>query len=177
MTEKILLSEQKIAEKIQELASQISMYYKGSPFVLVGVLKGACAFTADLQRALYKFGCKNFSISFITLRSYTAGTESSKQPRLVQDIDFDPQGKHVLVIDEVIDTGISLSYITDLFQKRGAASIKTCVLISKPSRREISFEPDYIGFTMSDVWLEGYGMDTDEYGRGNPDIIEGPSVR
>ncbi len=174
--QKILVKAEDIAQKVKELALRISIDYKKQPFMLVSILKGAHVFTADLERALYQANCTHQRLCFITLRTYVTGTESSKEPKLVHDIDFDPKDKHILLVDDVFDTGVSLGYLAELFTERGAASVKSCVLISKSSKREAVYEPEYVGFVLPDVWLEGYGMDTDERGRANPDIIIGPST-
>jgi hypoxanthine phosphoribosyltransferase len=176
MKGEILIHEKEIAKKIDELAARISVDYKNQSFVVVSILKGANIFAADLQRAIYKTGCTQFRVSFIGIRTYVSGTQSSKQPKLVHGIDFDPAGKHILLLDDVIDSGISLKHVVGLLTEQRAASVKSCVLISKTSPRDVVYEPEYCGFTLPDVWLEGYGMDTNEHGRGNPHIIEGPSI-
>jgi hypoxanthine phosphoribosyltransferase len=169
----VLIDAKTITNRLDEISSLIAVDYP-SEFVLVSILKGSCTVTADLQRALYKVGCTKFSTSFITLKSYLSGTESSRKPKLVQDVDFDPQNKHILLVDDIIDTGYTLLFLHRHLKERGA-SVHSFVLLSKPERREVDYEADYVGFTIPNVWVEGYGMDSDEKGRGNPDIIVGPS--
>ena len=172
----ILIKSSDIEKRLQSLASQIAVDYGKKSFMLVGILKGASTVLADLQRALYNAGCHDFTINFIKVSSYGLKTENTKGPQLIQKLDFDPKNENILIVDDIIDTGLSIQYIEKLLKARKAASIRSFTLLSKPSKRLVKFEPDYIGFIVPDVWIEGYGMDTKEYGRGNPDIIVGSSL-
>lgn len=171
----VLIGEDKIKERLESLAKQIAEDYKDTSLLIVGILKGACMVISDLQKALYKSDYKNFQISFVTVKSYFSATESSKNPHLVQDIDSDPEGAEILLVDDIIDTGISLRFVHHTLKDRGAKSVKSLALLSKPDRREVDYKADYVGFIIPNIWVEGYGMDSDEKGRGNPNIIVGPS--
>ena len=171
MNDKIITRDQ-IANKLQELAQRIAKEYHGKSFILVGILKGAYVVTADLSRALYEAGCTDFEVSFVILKSYRESTTVSKAVTLVTDIDIDPKNRHILLVDDIFDTGKSFAFITKYMKMQGASSVKGFALLAKPARHEVSYRPDYIGFTVPNVWIEGYGMDSAEKGRGNPDVIE-----
>jgi hypoxanthine phosphoribosyltransferase len=113
-------------------------------------------------------------ISFITLKSYPDGTKAKYEPKIVQDMDINPEGRRVLLVDDVLDTGRSLEIIHKLLKAKKAKSVESLALVDKPERRQVDYKTDYIGFTLSDIWLQGYGMDTAEVGRADPDIIVGP---
>ena len=161
---------------MEEIAQAITHDYKDESFVIVSILKGACILTADLQRVLYTLQCRQFRTSFVSIRTYRSGTESSRNPQLIQDVDFDPKDEQILLVDDIIDTGISLRFLHHIMTERGAKSVRSFAFLSKPERREVDYEANYVGFSVPNVWVEGYGMDSDEYGRGNPNIIVGPSI-
>lgn len=167
----ILFTQDTIHKRLSELANEITQKYHNKQLLLIGVLKGSFIFLADLQRTLYKNGCTDTEICFITVKSYFAGKISSKHPKIVTDIDCDVKGKHVLLIDDIFDTGNTLAYLSNVMKARRAASVASLVLLSKPARHEVMYRPTYIGFTITNQWVEGYGMDSAEKGRGNPDII------
>jgi hypoxanthine phosphoribosyltransferase len=171
----ILISSQEIKESLQKIAQIIAKDQSNQKCTIVGVLKGACLLVADLQRELYKAGMKNVEINFVKIKSYLSGTQSSRQPMLTSEIDFYPKDKNILIVDDIIDTGLTLKFLSTLLLKKGAASVRSLTLVSKPNRREVEFEPDYTCFEIPDVWIQGYGMDTNELGRNNPDIIIGPA--
>lgn len=162
-----LLSSDVIAKRIDELAKQIKTDYQGQPLVLVGVLKGAFVLLADLSRSLWHHGFADIDIDFVGITSYGTDTESSKNPHIYLDLTTNIENRHVLIIEDIIDTGYSLDALIRILRVRQPASLKTLVLLSKKSRREVTVPVDYIGFEI-DGWLEGYGLDVH---RHRPDIV------
>jgi len=170
----ILIPNELITERIKELAFNIAKKYKGQRLLIVGILKGAFKITADLTSELHRQGLTNLEISFVTLKSYPDGTKAKYEPQIVQDMDLSPEGRAVLLLDDVLDTGRSLEVVHRLIKDRGAASVESFVLVDKPDSRQVSFKADYVGFTIPSVWIQGYGMDTGEIGRAEPNIVAGP---
>lgn len=164
------ITKEEIKERVSQLAEEIARDYEGKELLLVGVLKGAVPFTADLMRELYEKGYDELEVDFIAVSSYGQGTQSSKQPRIVKDLEESIEGRHVLIVEDIVDTGYSFDTLLRIFQARNPASLKTCAFISKPARREKEVPIDYLGMKVEDEWLEGYGMDTNEKGRGYPFI-------
>jgi hypoxanthine phosphoribosyltransferase len=169
-TFKTLIDGQSINHKITSLAQSIAQSYRGKEVVLVGVLKGSYLFLADLSRELYRQGLTDFEVDFLGIESYGQDTESSKNPRITHDLTTNILGRHVLIVEDIIDTGYSLDVLTRLLTERRPASLASVVLLSKISRRELNINPDYIGFEV-DGWIEGYGLDTNQKHRGRPDIV------
>lgn len=163
---KILISEQDIQRRVAELAAEISQHYadKGD-LVLIGVLKGAFIFLADLARKL----SIPRSIEFIAVSSYQDSSVSGAV-RLVMDLRQSIEGKHALVVEDIVDTGRTLHYLMDLLRARGPKSVKTCTLLHKSERAEVDVELDYVGFDVPDVWVVGYGLDFAEQNRTLPYI-------
>jgi hypoxanthine phosphoribosyltransferase len=171
MSQEILYTEKQIATRVAELAHTIAKDYNGRTLVLVGILKGAFIITADLVRALHKEGYTDVEVSFLILKSYYASTTVAKDVTLVTDIDIDPKGRHILLVDDIFDTGKSFAFVDKHMKMQGAASVEGFALLAKPERHEVLYRPKYVGFEVPDKWVEGYGMDSAEKGRGNPDII------
>jgi hypoxanthine phosphoribosyltransferase len=169
-----LIFHELISERIKELSSDIVGKYKDQKLLIVGILKGAFKITADLTSELHRQGLTGLEISFITMKSYPDGTKAKYEPQIVQDMDLSPEGRVVLLVDDVLDTGRSLAVVHKLIKDRGVASVESFVLVDKPDRRQVSYKADYVGFTIPDVWIQGYGMDTGEVGRGESNIIAGP---
>lgn len=167
----ILLSPELITARLDQLAQEISQKYPGQRLLLVGVLRGAFILTADLCRALYRAGLTDIEIDFVEITSYADKTESSRNPRLIKDVETDVTGRHILLVEDIVDTGYSLAALQALLSVRGIASLETFVLLSKPKRREIAVPVEYVGFEVSD-WVEGYGLDTDQFGRANPAVVK-----
>jgi hypoxanthine phosphoribosyltransferase len=166
-----VISEAEIQKRIEVLATEIVQEYDNKQVLLVGVLKGSVIFLADLVRELWRQQLTDVEIDFIGISSYENGdTESSKNPRITMDLSSNVRGRHVLLVEDVVDTGYSLEALTRLLTQRQPASIKTAVLLSKISRREVGVRVDYVGFEI-DGWIEGYGLDTDEKFRGRPNIV------
>lgn len=170
----VLISHEIIQERIKELSAEIAEKYKGKQLLIVGVLKGAFKIVSDLTSELHKQGLTDLEISFITMKSYPDGTTAKYEPRIVQDMDISSEGRPVLLVDDVLDTGRSLEIVDKLIKSRGAVSVESFALVDKPERRQVDYKANYVGFTIPNIWLQGYGMDTRELGRGEPNIIVGP---
>ncbi len=162
-----LITQTQIRERIAQLAQTIATDYKGEKIVLVGVLKGSFIFLADLSRALWEAGFEATEIDFVGISSYGDDTETSRNPRIYLDLSTDIQNRHVLIVEDIVDTGYSLESLLRILNSRHPASLKTCVLLSKTSRREIQVPVEYIGFDV-DGWIEGYGLDVR---RSCPDVL------
>ena len=164
---KTLISEQDIGTRVDELAAQISSDYadKGE-LVLIGVLKGAFIFLADLSRRL----TIPRLIEFIAISSYQHGSEPSGAVRLVMDVRASIAGRHVLIVEDIVDAGHTLHYLIDMLKSRGPASVRTCTLLHKVHKTEVDVEVDYLGFTIGDAWVVGYGLDFAEQDRTLPYI-------
>jgi len=166
-TIKTLFSETDIKRRVDQMAVKIAQDYQGKEVLLVGVLRGAFIFLADLSRQLWKHGMRSFEIDFVGISSYNNNLESSKNPRITLDLSEDVQGRHVILVEDIVDTGYSLDALQRLLGERRPASLHTAVLLSKTSRREIEVEVTYIGFEI-DGWIEGYGLDNN---RGRPEVV------
>jgi hypoxanthine phosphoribosyltransferase len=158
------ISAERIAGRVRELAAKISADYAGRNLLLVGVLKGAWVFMADLVRQLtIPVRC-----DFVRVTSYGMETVTSGEPRLLLDIAESAAGADVLVVDDIIDTGVSISWLVEHLQKKVPASLRLCVLLDKPSRRRVLIQPDYVGFEIPDRFVVGYGLDCGEKYRELP---------
>ena len=162
---KVLLGRQQIEAKIGELAAAIERDYRDKNPLLVGVLKGSFIFLADLVRAL----SLPLEIEFVRLSSYV-GRDTSGRVEVVQDVRTSIEGRHVLVVEDIVDTGLSLNFLLEHLRRKNPASLKLCALLDKPSRRRVSLSIDYLGFTIPDRFVVGYGLDYDEKFRHLPDI-------
>lgn len=164
---KILISEEDIQSRVLELAGQISEDYEGrGEVVLIGVLKGSFIFLADLSRKL----TVPRVIEFIAVSSYGSGSHSSGAVRLVMDVRGNIEGKHVLIVEDIVDTGHTLAYLIKLLRTRKPASLRTCALVRKANRAEVAVPLDYLGFDIPDEWVVGYGLDYAETHRTLPYI-------
>lgn len=170
----ILIPHSIIRTRIKEVAREVAKDYKNKDLLVVGVLKGAFKLVSDFTYDLHELGINHLHVSFIALKSYPKGTVAQRKSKLVKDIDINPKDRHVLLVDDILDTGKSLSLVTNLIKNRGAKSVKSFVLLDKPERREVNFNADYTGIKIPNIWVQGYGMDTDEVGRAEPNIIIGP---
>jgi hypoxanthine phosphoribosyltransferase len=159
--DRVLLDQETIAARVEELAAQISQDYAGvENLVLVGVLKGAFIFLADLTRKL----TIPHSVDFIALSSYNRGSTEPGAVRLIMDTRTAVTGGHVLIVEDILDTGHTLDYLVRSFRARYVASLRTCVLTSKPERLQVEATVDYLGFEIPNVWVVGYGLDySDKY--------------
>jgi hypoxanthine phosphoribosyltransferase len=163
---KILISRDEIAKAVDRLASEIKRDYQGKQPLLIGVLKGSFMFMADLIRQLDL----PLELDFIGLSSYGAARESSGKVRVVQGVKTPIKGRDILVIEDIVDTGITISFLLDYLKKKKPASLKLCALTDKPSRRRVPVPIDYLGFTVPDEFIVGYGLDLDQRFRNLPDI-------
>ena len=163
---RVLISREEIEATIRKLASEIKEDYHDKHPLLIAILKGSFMFMADLIRFL------NFplEVEFIRLSSYGRSRESSGKIKVVQGLRCPIKGRHVLVVEDIVDTGLTTSFLLDYLQKRGPASLKVCALTDKPSRRQIPVTIDYLGFSIPDKFIVGYGIDWDEKFRYLPDI-------
>lgn len=162
----VLITEEKIRERVTEFAQRISRDYAGQELVLVGVLKGAFILLADLSRQLTIL----HRVEFIALSSYGQTSVSTGAVRLIMDLRGDIEGKHVLIVEDIVDTGHTLHYLMSLLKTRRPASLRTCALVRKSDRAEVEVEIDYLGFDIPDVWVVGYGLDYAEQYRTLPYI-------
>ncbi|MBI2980440.1 MAG: hypoxanthine phosphoribosyltransferase [Chloroflexi bacterium] len=163
---RILFRRQEIAAAVKKLAAEISRDYQGKSPLLLGILKGSFVFMADLIRLL-DFPVE---VEFVRLSSYGRGTESSGKIKVVQGLRSQVRSRDVLVVEDIVDTGLTVAFLLDYLQKKKPASLKLCVLTDKPSRRQVPVTIDYLGFTVPDKFLVGYGLDCDEKFRNLPDI-------
>ena len=163
----ILFDRKIISNRIANIAYRIDKDFNGGDLIVVCVLKGSFLFTSDLIRSISKEEC---IIDFVKVSSYGSGTESSGEIKLTKDIEVDIKDKNVLVVDDILDTGLSLFYLTNLLIVRNPKVLKTCVLLDKPSRRKYDIKADYVGFEIEDKFVVGYGLDYNEKYRELPDI-------
>ncbi len=162
----LLFSQETIATRVRELGGQISRDYMGHEILLVGVLKGAFVFLADLMRTLQVTA----QVQFVRLASYGTGTTSGGHVHLTQDLEGSMVGRHVLVVEDILDSGLTLSVLFQQLRAREPASLKLCVLLNKRIRRRYEITPDYVGFDVPDDFVVGYGIDYAECYRQLPDI-------
>jgi len=166
-TTNTLISQADIHTRIQSLAAEIERDYPaGEGIHLVAVLKGGFMFMADLVRAM----SERVTMDFMAVSSYGKGTTSSGQVRVLKDLDSNVEGRHVILVEDIVDTGLTLHYLQDLLRARAPKTLKTACLLSKPSRRKVDVAVDYIGFTIEDHFVVGYGLDYAEKYRNLPYI-------
>ena len=163
---KILVSREEIAKRVAELGKQISEDYKGESVTLVCTLRGASIFFADLVREIEG----DVEIDFIAVSSYGAGTKSSGEVKMIKDLSEPIKDKNVIIVEDIIDTGITLCYLKKLLLARAPKSLKVCSLLDKPSRRQVDFKGDYIGFEIENEFVVGYGLDYGEKMRNFKDV-------
>ena len=166
----VLISAEEIQTKVQELGQKINAHYANSDkeLVLIGLLRGSVLFMADLCRTIHK----PHELDFMTVSSYGGGTVSSRDVKILKDLDGEIRGKDVLVVEDIIDSGNTLNKVMEILQTREPNSIEICSLISKPSRREIELEVKFMGFEIEDKFIVGYGLDYDQKYRHIPFIGE-----
>ena len=162
----VMISEEEIAKKVEELAKQIEKDYEGEQLLVVGILKGASVFVSDLIRKINL----DVNIDFMSVSSYGNGTESSGTVRILKDLDVDIAGKNVLIVEDIIDSGLTLSNLVKELEIRNPKSLKLCPLLDKPKRRTSNIPVDYDGFVIEDKFIVGYGIDWAEKYRNLPYI-------
>jgi hypoxanthine phosphoribosyltransferase len=162
----ILLTSDQIQTRIGEMAREIERDHSGGDVHLVGVLKGGFMFMADLVRAMNG----RVTLDFMALSSYGKSSTSSGEVRVMKDLDYGLEGRRVVIVEDIVDTGLTLTYLQDILRARAPQSLKTACLLSKPSRRKVDVVVDYIGFTIEDRFVVGYGLDYAEQYRNLPHI-------
>jgi hypoxanthine phosphoribosyltransferase len=171
--EEIVITQNQLQTRVQELAQQIAADYDGKPLLLVGVLKGGVVFMTDLFRALDR----PVEMDFMAVSSYGASTTTSGIVRILKDLDAPIEEKHVLLVEDIVDSGLTLRYIAELLEGRNPASLKVCVLLDKGKAGDTGIEVAYLGFTIPDRFVVGYGLDYDQIYRNLPYVgVLKPSV-
>lgn len=170
---KVLISQQELHKKVEELGAQISRDYAGKNLMMVSVLKGSVVFMADLMRAV-TVPCE---IDFMSVSSYGHGVKTSGVVKIVKDLDIDLKNRDLLIVEDILDSGMTLNYIKNMLEQRGTRSIKICTLLDKPERRQVDLQADYSGFSVPDEFVVGYGLDFAERYRNLPYVgVLKPSV-
>ena len=168
---KVLFGQKQIADRVAELGRQIDHDYAGQSIVLLGVLKGAAIFLADLARNI----TVDCTFDFVAVSSYGKAQKTSGAVKLIKDVDQPIEGKHVIIVEDILDTGLTLDFLQKLFQQHQPRSLRIATLLDKPSRRLVKIEADYVGFKIPNQFVLGYGMDYAERFRNLPDICLMPS--
>ena len=161
----VMISQEKIAARVKEMGAKISKDFAGKPIVVIGVLKGSFLFLADLVRAIEN----PLTVDFLGVSSYS-GTESTGVVKITHDLTKPIQGKHVLIVEDIVDTGLTLQYLVENLKTRNPASLKVACLLDKPSRAKVRVPLEYVGFTIDDEFVVGYGLDYDGLYRNLPHI-------
>jgi hypoxanthine phosphoribosyltransferase len=164
--EEVLITQEQLEQKVLELGTAITRDYEGRPLLLLCVLKGALMFLADLARAIDL----PLEMDFMVVSSYGSTTESSGVVRIVKDLEESIEGKHVLIVEDIVDSGLTLHYMLEVLRTRNPASLRVCTLIDKVKEREKIVTPDYIGFQVADRFVVGYGLDYAQHYRNLPYI-------
>lgn len=159
-----LISEEQLHQKVAQIGKQVSADYQDKNLLMVSVLKGSVVFMADLMREI-SIPCE---IDFMCVSSYGSGTKTSGVVKIIKDLDIDLKNRDLLIVEDILDSGMTLSYIKEMLKQRGTKSIKICTLLDKPERRKADITPDYVGFTVPDEFVVGYGLDYDEKYRNLP---------
>lgn len=172
----IILKEEEIAACVAALGSKIAEDYKGKDLLIVPVFLGAKVVAEDLEDAIKRSGHTSFDSSPMRISSYD-GPNSQGKIEVLYEPKVSPKGRNVLLVDDIIDKGYSLNFLDRTMREKGAASVKSFALLSKPAARKVNFKPDYVGFDKipKEIWVEGYGMDSFGWGRENPNIVAGPT--
>lgn len=159
-----MFDEATIAARVRELAARIRADHLDTPLLFICVLKGSILFCADLMRAL---GDHHVEVAFLAVKSYE-GTRSTGSVRLIHDLDISIEDRHCIIVEDIVDTGLTLNYLRNTLELRNPASLKIVSLLDKPERRKVAIEPDYVGFVIPDRFVIGYGLDFDERYRNLP---------
>ena len=166
LKDELLLTKEQIAVRVKEMAAQITEDFRGKDLTVICILKGAVVFFVDLIREIDL----PMSMDFMAISSYGSATKSSGVVRILKDLDKPINGKHVLVVEDIVDSGMTLSFLRENLLSRGAASLHIATLLDKPERRRVPLHVDYFGFVIPDEFVVGYGLDYDEKYRNLPDI-------
>ncbi len=162
----ILITEEEICAKAKEVGAQITKDYEGKEVILVGILRGSVPWMAELMKRINL----DIKIDFMACSSYGSGKKTSGQVRINKDVELDVTDKDIIIVEDIVDSGITLEYLKTYFENRHASSIKVCALLDKPTGRKANIEPDYFGFTVGDQFIVGYGLDYDQRYRNLPYI-------
>lgn len=162
----VMITEEEIRSRVKKLGEEITRDFTGEPLLAICVLKGACVFLSDLIRAIGV----DTSIDFMAVSSYGSATQSSGVVRILKDLDTSIEGKNVLIVEDIIDSGLTLHYLRDYLMARNPKTLKICTLLDKPERREAEISADYTGFTIENKFIVGYGLDYNEKYRNLPYI-------
>ena len=165
-TNEVLISKEQIEKRVSELGAQISKDYEGKTILLIGILKGSVPFMADLMRHIDG----DVEIDFMSVSSYGSSTKSSGVVRIIKDLDKSIEGKDVIIVEDIVDSGLTLAYLKSHLLSRNPASLRVCTMLDKPARRKVEFTPDYCGFEIEDKFIVGYGLDFDQKYRNLPYI-------
>ena len=162
----IMITQQQINERAAEIGRQIEEDFKGEPIVLVGILRGAVMWMVDVMKNTNL----EMTIDFMAVSSYGSGKKSSGVVKINKDLDTDIEGKNVIIVEDIVDSGYTLNYLKGYFESRAAKEVKICTLLDKPEGRKVDIDVDYIGFTVDDRFIIGYGLDYDQKYRNLPYI-------
>ncbi|MGZ4031639.1 MAG: hypoxanthine phosphoribosyltransferase [Tumebacillaceae bacterium] len=162
--QEILFTEEQVATRVAELGAMIAADYEGQDLLVIGILKGAAMFMGDLIKRIDKV----VEIDFMAVSSYGKSSESSGVVRILKDLDHSIEGRHVLIVEDIIDSGLTLAYLKNLLEQRKAASVRIATLLDKPSRHQVDMKADYLGFSVPDHFIVGYGLDFAEKYRNLP---------
>ena len=165
-TQEILITQEELAAKVKELGQKITEDYKGQSVLLVGILKGSVPFMADLMRQIDL----DVTLEFMCVSSYGSSTKSSGVVRIIKDLDVPIEGQNVIIVEDIIDTGLTLDYLKRYLTGKNPKSLKICSILDKPSRRKVEIKGDYICFEVEDKYIVGYGLDMDQHYRNLPYI-------
>ncbi len=163
---KVLINKEEIAQRVKQIANQINNDFRGENLIIVCILRGSCYFFADLTRELDNY----VDLEFMSVSSYASGTSSSGEVRIIQDINCPIEGKNVIIVEDIVDTGYTLSYLKRILLERHPKNLKICALLDKPSRRKTDITADYVGFEVPNEFVVGYGLDFDQSYRNLPYI-------
>lgn len=164
--QRVLIGKDAIDKRIKELGEQISRDYAGERITMVCTLRGAVVFFADLIRHI----SNDVELDFISVSSYGGGTTTSGEVKMIKDLSSPIQGKNVIIVEDIIDSGVTLSYLVRMLSTRAPKSLKVCALLDKPSRRKVDFKGDYIGFEIDNEYVVGFGLDYDQQMRNLPEV-------
>ena len=162
----ILITEEQLKARVAELGAEITEDYKGEELFLIGILKGSVPFMADLMRKIEL----PVQIDFMSVSSYGGSTKSSGVVRILKDLDSDIKGKNVIIVEDIIDSGLTLVYLKEYLQSRGPRSLRICTILDKPSGRKVDIRGDYVGFNVDNKFIVGYGLDVNQRYRNLPYI-------
>jgi len=166
---KTLITEKQIKQRVAALSREISAHYSGETLMIVGLLNGSFIFLADLVRQLNQYKL-HLIVDFMRIYSYGSNTVTSGKPTLCQDVTIDVKGRHILIVDDILDTGHTIEYVIQYLSAFKPLSLRSCVCLDKTGRRQANVQADYVGFTIPDVFVVGYGLDYDGRFREIPDI-------